>query len=180
MINWIQTPLGIAVGILLGTTVFAIFIRRLIIKKKMRAVEQHLGLYGLVVYADSGPESRAFISKKYGVLGKPDFIVKLATGEYVVVEYKHRASGRLYDSDVAQVKATVLAVRSRYKVTRAFVLAGSSRHEIDIQVKDAALYKEIKQEVEQVKRAMKGEVLPVYTDKTVRCGSCHNARNCSK
>lgn len=84
-----------------------------------------LGLPGKVVYADTGNESEVFRSPKYGVSAKPDFILKLKNKAHVLVEYKGRDSKEVFESDIVQAKAAVLAARTKYPVSSAFVVTGA-------------------------------------------------------
>lgn len=62
------------------------------------------------LYADEGLNSRVFASDQYRIRAKPDR-VEGSIDQSVIVEYKHR-SGRVYASDLAQLQAGALAVRS--------------------------------------------------------------------
>lgn len=81
-----------------------------------------LGLPGKLVYADTGEGSEVFRSEKYGLSAKPDFILKLKNKAYVLVEYKGRDSNEVFSSDIVQAKAAVLAARTKYPVSSAFVV----------------------------------------------------------
>lgn len=163
---------GVAVLVILG-----IFLLKYL-RPGNREVLDRFGLDGWVVYTDSGEKSRVFVSKKWGIKAKPDFVIRLRRGGYALVEFKTRASGRLFPSDVAQVKATVLALRGEFHVTEAYVLAGTARHKIDVSKSSWRIYKEIRTEVEQAKRAESGELILVYPATTASCKNCSQRQGC--
>ncbi|MHD0644301.1 PD-(D/E)XK nuclease family protein [Pseudomonas aeruginosa] len=160
----------------------AMFILFLVLRKLLRRgspeVQERFGLDGWITYTDESESAHVFVNKRYGIKAKPDFLVKLRRGGYAVVEFKNRSSGRLFASDIAQVKATVLAVRTQYPVKQAYVIAGTTRHVIDVEKGSAALYKEIRTEVEQAKRVERGETLFIFPKSTVVCKGCSQRANC--
>jgi CRISPR/Cas system-associated exonuclease Cas4 (RecB family) len=131
-----------------------------------------MGLSGVITYADQGKKGSYFISKRYGIVAKPDFIVQLSTGENAIVEFKSRANGRLYGSDIAQVKASALAVREKMPIQRAYVMAGTRRHEIYLAKNDETLFSEIQKEVEYTRRAAQGELIMEFTKNPQQCAHC--------
>lgn len=172
--SWWMLVLLLCAGLLL------IVASWLITHFRLRRVRKHLGFDGVVVYADHGKKTASLISEKYGIVAKPDFVLRLETGEYAVVEYKSRENGRLYESDVAQVKASVLAARQKFPVTKAFVVAGTQRHEILIKADDAALYREIKLLADYVRQADEGDVVHVFAGNIGKCRSCQHKTECMK
>lgn len=144
------------------------------------AVLNMIGERGRVIYTDSGGSSRSFLNKQYGIRAKPDFILELKGGEHAVVEYKSRDSGMLFASDVAQVKATVLAIRSRYPARRAFVVAGARCHEVKIKKSDSGLYKDIQQEIGYAREVAQGEMVKVFSSNERQCDRCFSRSRCLK
>jgi CRISPR/Cas system-associated exonuclease Cas4 (RecB family) len=153
-----------------------VLLGRLVRTRRHRRVAALLGLEGTVVYADNGT-TRAFVSRMYGIKAKPDFVLRLRTGDYAVVEFKSRANGRLYESDVAQVKATALAVRSRFPVKRAFVMAGDLRHEIKLPADSKALHAQIATLAKYVRLAER-DPLAVYNAHPGKCRACAHRNGC--
>lgn len=149
-------------------------------RRRREALRAHLGFDGEVLYADGGRQSKSFVSKTYGIVAKPDFVLKLDGGAVAVVEYKSRANGRLYGSDIAQVKATVLATRETYDVTKAYVIAGETRHEIDVSKTSAALYREIEGLAKHARAANAGEIVEVYAAHPSLCKGCAVRASCLK
>lgn len=166
-----------AAAILLVITIFVI---RGVRRGQRNALLDRMGLDGVVVYADEGKKGRYFISKRYGIVAKPDFIVQLRTGENAIVEFKSRANGRLYGSDIAQVKASALAVREKMPIQRAYVMAGTQRHEIRLAKNDNALFEEIQKEVEHARQAVKGQLVMEFAKNPQQCSSCDQRGHCQK
>lgn len=81
-----------------------------------------LGLPGKLVYADTGDGAEVFSCDKYHVSAKPDFILRLKNKKYVLVEYKGRGSRDVFESDIIQTKVAVLAARTRWPISSAFVV----------------------------------------------------------
>lgn len=153
---------------------------KLISAVRVRRVRKHLGLEGEVVYADKGSRTKPMLSKKYGIVAKPDFVVRLLTGEYAVVEYKSRENGRLYESDIAQVKASVLAAREKYPISLAYVISGKRHHKIAISKNSDEIYDEIHYLAEYVRKASKCRLVHVFTAYPAKCGSCASKNECRK
>ncbi len=66
-----------------------------------------------------------FRSERYRIAAKPDMLFEINSNELAAVEYKSRR-GPVYESDVAQLVATVIAVREQYSgVTVGYVYTGS-------------------------------------------------------
>lgn len=161
----------LAIAAVLGLVLFTLFLLAKRSSQRSRLM-QMMGLEGTIIFADQGRRGRYFITKTYGIIAKPDFIVKLKTGEIAVVEYKNRKNNRLYESDKAQVKATTLAVRSKMRVDKAYVLAGKKLHQVLIPKDDAKLFEQIAGLVEYAKRAKSGELIKIYTEQVYFCKSC--------
>lgn len=166
-----------------GLVIFGLMILGIasgISRRRRAALRAHLGFDGEVVYADAGRHTKSFVSDTYGIVAKPDFILKLDGGVMAVVEYKSRANGRLYASDIAQVKATVIAARETYDVTQAYVIAGETRHEIDVNKTSAALYREIEALAKHARAANAGEIVEVYAAHPSLCKGCAVKGSCKK
>ena len=113
-------------AVILAGLWLAVFVRNKF-KYPRGKTKSPLGLPGKIIYADKGKNSEIFSSRKYNLVAKPDFVLKLKTGEYALVEYKGRDSDNVYASDIVQAKASVLAVRDKYPIELAFVVTGSGK-----------------------------------------------------
>lgn len=142
--------------------------------------ESALGVDGEILYADQGRQSRAFVSKRYGIRAKPDFIIRLNDGRVALVEYKSRDNGRVYTSDIVQAKASVLAARTRYPVEVMFIKTGERLQQIPIPKDSDALYKEIARYVGLARKANSGEMILEYTKNESQCKTCSVKVSCKK
>ncbi len=135
------------------------------------------GFDAKLVYADQGRSSKDFVNSRFGVRAKPDFVYLLPDGTYVLVEYKNRKSG-MRDSDVGQVLASVLAVRSRYPVRRAFVATNGKLTPVGgAEWTDRAIYDAIREELELVRAIQRGKV-PDHSPTPERCARCGYRDDC--
>lgn len=139
-----------------------------------------LGVEGELLYADQGRDSKAFISKKYGVGAKPDFLVRLKSGKVALVEYKSRDNGNIYQSDIVQAKVSALAARDTYPVEVVFIKTKRRLQEIPLPKSNDALYKEVELYVMYARLANKGKMLYEYTDNLNQCGTCSMRTHCQR
>jgi len=149
-------------------------------KSQRNRLQQQIGLPGQVIYADQGRHGRKFISRRYGIVAKPDFIVRLDSGENAIVEYKSRSNGALYGSDIAQVKASALAAREKMPIQKAFVLSGQRLHSIALKANSDELFEEVRALVEYAQRAASGEIIQVFCKNPRQCTTCAQKSNCQK
>lgn len=149
-------------------------------QRRRHAVLENLGFDADVVYADRGRGTTSFVSKTYGIVAKPDFVLRFDSGEYAVVEYKSRSNGRLYDSDVAQVKASVIAAREQFNVTQAFVIVGTERYTVEVDRSSDKLYREIEILANHARAANAGDDIMVFAKSEAMCRSCAVRRDCQR
>lgn len=143
-----------------------------------KRVQQQIGLPGQVIYADQGRYGRKFISRRYGIVAKPDFIVRLDDGEHAIVEYKSRSSGALYKSDIAQVKASALAAREKMPIQKAFVLSGTRLHSIPLAKDSRELFREIEDLVIHARSASAGLIVHEFCNNPKQCATCAQRPQC--
>lgn len=73
---------------------------------------------GEVVYSDLDRPGRTLFSKRYGIAGKPDYIIKDAAGNcHIPVEVKSGQAKRPYGNHVLQLAAYCLLVEENYNKT---------------------------------------------------------------
>lgn len=139
-----------------------------------------LGVEGELLYADQGRNSKTFISKKYGVGAKPDFLIRLKNGKVALVEYKNRDNVNIYESDIVQAKVSALAARDTYPVEVVFIKTKRRLQEIPLPKSNDALYKEVELYVMYARLANKGKMLYEYTDNLNQCGTCSMRTHCQR
>lgn len=139
--------------------------------------ETKFGFKGKLVYADQGIRSKTFINKLFGIAAKPDFIFKIGKDSYKAVEYKGR-NGKVYNSDIAQTKASVIAARSKYNITHAVVHTDSCSQEIDVNKPSKEIYSEIKELVDMTRDIKSKKVVTTCFPNKFKCRSCSMLSHC--
>ena len=158
---------------------FVVFVALLYLaRRRSHRPGSPLGIEGKIVYADQGRKSKLFINKKYGITAKPDFIIATQNGQNVMVEYKSRA-GRVYQSDIVQLLASVLAARSEMPIHRAVVVTKGTRREV-VLGSDEQIFKEISKFVLLARRAQEGEIIKIFSSHPGVCRSCSVAHSCQR
>jgi hypothetical protein len=141
--------------------------------------ETSFGFRGKLVYADTGRNSRLFLCKVFGLSAKPDFIYKTGRNEFTLVEYKGRAKS-IYDSDVAQVIASVIAARAKYNTQKAYVQTDSTKKEIIVNKPRVQLYKEISHLVDMTREIESNKVITQCYPGKIKCKTCSMATHCEQ
>ena len=129
-----------------------------------------------VLYKDSGPRSRVFINKRYGIAAKPDAILQTPDGN-VGVEYKSRRQG-IYMSDIVEAKAAALAARSKYRVNLIQIKNQTESKVFPLPKRDEDLYNEIKQ-YKELADAAQHQLLHAEPQ-PAKCRTCPVNRHCSE
>lgn len=142
----------------------------------IRYPNTQFGFRGKLVYTDDNPQAKVFVSHRYELSAKPDFIFKTGLNEYVVVEYKSRKSS-FRQSDLNQLKATVLACRSQYRIVAGYVVTGSTTKHITFG-SSHRLYREIKDIHSRVKKIKFCNAFPPKREKQEGCGRCGFYESC--
>ncbi len=143
---------------------------------------RHRGLpiEGKVVYADTKANRRMFLSYQYRIKSKPDFIVRLKSGDYAVLEYKSRAHG-IYQGDIEQLIACSIAVKESFKKKRVVlgIVYNSSGEtkEINLDVPVDDLARKINRSLSTA-RLIHGRKSIRHRPEKRKCYSCGNRNNC--
>lgn len=140
--------------------------------------ETKFGFRGALVYTDDLPTSKVFVNHKYKLSAKPDFVFRTSLFKYTTVEYKSR-NGAVKDSDIVQVKATIIAVRSKYNVTKALVVTATEQKQV-IAKSSAALYRDIKELHKQAKLVKHFNKMPKKLINSYKCERCGYREHCFK
>lgn len=129
-----------------------------------------------VLYKDTGPRSRVFINKRYGIAAKPDAILQTPDG-IVGVEYKSRRHG-IYLSDIVEAKAAALAARSKYRICAIQIKNQTQSKVFPLPKNDADLYNEIKH-YKELADAAQHQLLHAEPH-PAKCRACPVNRHCSE
>lgn len=124
-----------------------------------------------VRYIDAG-RSQVFYSKRYKISAKPDLVENKNT----LVEKKSRRKG-VYPSDIAQLIAATLAVRSKYDIRDGYVVNQTERKQVDLTGSDSELFALIRTEYEYAVMIKKGKQ-PPPSPAQWKCRSCQFKGRC--
>lgn len=94
-----------------------------------------------------------------------------------MVEYKSR-KGKIYPSDIAQLKASVIAARSRYNITKAYVSTDGEIKEVNVNKSNTVLFEEIKEAYELTVAIVSGKTVTVCYKSKYKCPTCSMRAHC--
>lgn len=133
------------------------------------------GFRGRVVYVDDGPSAKVLVTHRYQIGAKPDFVFKTGWKRYAAVEYKSRKAPVKY-SDICQVYASVLAARSRWNVTDAYIVTGAESRHLECG-SSRAIYRKIAKHHQTAKK-VKHLNKPQPIKPIEKCGGCGFKHHC--
>lgn len=117
---------------------------------------------------------QVFTSSRYKIRAKPDFIYERADGSLILVEYKS-SRRRAMKSDITQLIATAIAVKSHHKnkrVTTGYVLTGKNYYKwVDLSKSLDLLALEIERPL-SVARQVKNGYQPSADPVKKKCLAC--------
>lgn len=164
---------------LLGVIVFLFSLRLLIAFRYwlFPLPMTRFGFRGKFVYRDLGRNSHVFVSHRYRLSAKPDFVLKIGYNRYAIVEYKS-ANRPINEMDWWQVIVSVIAVRWRYNVREAYLVTSRGVYP----VKEASwstrkLYRKIKRHHVIAKRIKHKNVKPSKVN-SENCSKCSKRKTC--
>ncbi|WP_425315799.1 Dna2/Cas4 domain-containing protein [Vibrio owensii] len=137
------------------------------------------GVRGKFVYRDMNNKSRVFTSLRYQLSAKPDFILKIGSGRYAIVEYKS-ASRPMTEMDWWQVMASIIAVRHTYNVREAYVVTSLGRYKVDgAHWSSSKIYRKVKRHHQIAKRIKHKNIVPKQIN-AKNCSKCSKRKTCEK
>ncbi|MEM3039131.1 MAG: CRISPR-associated protein Cas4 [Thermoplasmata archaeon] len=148
--------------------------RSLLFSQAARLLKRDLHVDGEIEYVDSGP-SELMVSKKYGISGKPDYILKTG-GKSIPVEEKtgRMPKGPLF-SHILQVAAYCLILEEKLgePVPYGILKYGADQHVIEF---DDMLRKTLLEKISEMRTIVEGKTPPHRNHN--RPGKCaHCSRN---
>lgn len=164
-----------------------LFILGLLLFWQGRRAYQQGGLpAGAVIYNDSGAGQRVeepLISRRYGLVGKPDYLVQVEEGGRTLtipVEVKSRKRPpTVYDNHVLQLGAYCLLVEDKYKITPPYGLLRYADATLKIpfteQLRNAVLAA-----AEAIRRDLRAEEVKRSHRDPHRCRQCGYQVACGK
>ena len=132
------------------------------------------GFSGKLVYVDDSPSSKVFVSRKYQIASKPDFIYQIGFNKYALVEYKSRQGG-VRTSDEQQAFAAVITARSEFNIVKMYIITKGESKEYTCG-STASLYRKIKKNHKRARelKNLRKKAKPVKKDKCRNCGYNHH------
>lgn len=169
---WMYVTGGLFITILLLKVVMSI------VDKIYRSTlpKTQFGFRGKLVYSDDSPKAKVFVNHRYQLSAKPDFIFRTGLFTYTLVEYKSR-SGYMKVSDIIQVKASIIAARSKFNITKSLVITGKSTKEIEA-ASNRSLYRDIKTLHKTAKRIKHFNKKPRRLENSDNCNNCGYREHC--
>lgn len=135
------------------------------------------GFRGKLVYSDDSPTAKVFVSHGYKLSAKPDFIFKIGFNQYVIVEFKSR-QGAIKHSDLVQLLATAIAVRSKYRVVRGYIVTANKTKAVGFGT-NRQIYRQIKDTHKIVKKIKHTNYFPPKKC-DANCQNCGHIEVCEK
>ena len=165
----------------------AILLLGLVLWRMGRRAHQATGLpTGEVVYTDTGAWERVpepLLSRRYGLVGKPDYLVRVQTGgqtTLVPVEVKsRRRPPTTPDGHILQLATYCLLVEDVYKVRPAYGLLHYADATLQIPYTDA-LRRSVLEIADAIRSARTAPDLHRNHDDPARCRGCGYAHGCGE
>ena len=139
---------------------------------------------GEVIYADTGAWSRTeapLISRRYGLVGKPDYLVQVAEGRHLVtvpVEVKSRSRpDEPYDSHVLQLAAYCLLVEDVHQRRPPYGLLHYADATLRIPFTDE-LRRQVLDSADAIRRARAAADVARHHADPTRCRNCGYRHGC--
>lgn len=142
-----------------------------------RYTDTPFGFKGRLVYKDDGKASATFINKHFGISAKPDFIFLTEAGNYRLIEYKSR-KGRVYESDIAQTIASVIAARSKYPISEAEVHTDTQTFKVKLHTDNKRLFEVISKHHALTVKIKRGIKVNECNPSQYKCRSCSMKKHC--
>ena len=144
-----------------------------------KSQSDHFGFRGKLVYVDDG-KAKIFLNHKYRICAKPDFIFRKfgLIPSYVLVE---RKSGyrEPTESDIAQIKASVITARSRYpRLNHAVLSTKKGVFPIPVNKSSAKLMRDIQHLHDITQAVYRGETIEEICTDSYRCFCCPTKLSC--
>ena len=175
MISTILFSLGFILLLFSLIIILLLYNERRILRQRL-IEERHrtLGLpAGELVYEDADGQGEPLVSNQYPLLGKPDYVVRLADGRPVPIERKPTEGVTIpRDDHAAQIAAYCLILEEYYPETpptHGIIRYADTEFTIDY---TPVLKKKVIRALEQMARCTEREPPPLARQKVVKCRAC--------
>ena len=137
---------------------------------------------GEIVYADAGGDARVLVSQRYGLRGKPDYLLEEGPGRVIPVELKSGLiprSGRPHRSHVMQLAVYFLLVEEVLHKDVAYGLVRYKNGSLRIENTDR-LREELLDVIEEMRAVLADDDAPRNHNQASRCRACSMAYACDE
>ncbi len=136
---------------------------------------------GQLIYSDTELRSEeVLLSRRHGLVGKPDALVRLPSGEVIPVERKRRNAPRQpYDADLAQATVYCILVEEAYGRTPPFMRVQYADRSFD-EPYTPARKQSVLLAAEQIRRARRLATVNRSHAIAGKCRGCSQRQNCDQ
>ncbi len=152
-------------------------------RRKSSAIESTRRKYGIhdgkVIYSDLVRPAKPLFSKRFGISGKPDYIIKDKDNVLIPVELKSGRAKQPHRGHVLQLAAYCLLIEETYSKTVPYgilVYGDGKQHLIKF---DDALRKDLLSTVEEMRMCWNGGHPTRNHNSKRKCSSCLMREDCS-
>lgn len=160
---------------------FALGIAVLLLSLKISSTAKSMRLrYGLpdgeVLYSDLSGSGKILRSERYGLSGKPDYIIKEG-GHLIPVEVKSTGAEEMYRSHQLQLAAYGLIMENLYKtsVPYGYIVYRNKRHRVEI---NEDLREEVLSALGEMRDALRKGRAQRNHNQRARCARCSFRKGC--
>ena len=132
---------------------------------------------GGIAYQDSGPDSPLMDSARYGLVGKPDYLVRAREGVVPVEVKPSRRDGQAHRSDILQVAAYCLLVEDTQASFGGYGVLRIGRTSHRVRFTDD-LRAELLGTLEEMRLLMAASDVEANHDSAGRCRACSCRQSC--
>lgn len=161
--------------------IFALLVALFLLKpwKNNKLPNTPYGFKAKLLFIDDGSiRGFAFYNKKLRLGATPDVIYRKNNNKALMTELKSR-KGPVYESDIAQAKAGILATNGKYKFDQIFIKTSTHQQFIDLPSSIRALEKEMMPLIKMARDIKIGKRVTQKNISRNKCLSCRHFKKCN-
>lgn len=166
-----------------ASLLFLLFVLAALCLWVARALRQRSGLPdGAIIYTDAGKNTRTLVSHRYGLRGKPDYLLNADNGRVIPVELKSGRmprNGRPHRSHTLQLAVYFLLVEDVLRREVAYGLVRYKDGSIRVEHTDK-LRAELLAVVEEMRETLVDRAVQRNHNQAYRCHTCSMAHACTE
>ncbi|WP_063664913.1 hypothetical protein [Aliivibrio fischeri] len=167
--------IALYIALVFCITVFLI----LKLKKTNNYPQTPYGFKAKLLFLDDGSSRGfAFFNRSLNVGATPDAIYKKRNRKDLMLELKSR-KGPVYESDIAQAKAGVLATNGKYAFDQILIKTSTHQRFIDLPRSMKTLEKELMPLIKLARNIKQGKVVTQKNISRNKCMSCRHFKTCN-